>query len=76
MRIGSRHYRSIWTNGDPGIVNVIDQRKLPFEFIVFEIQSPEDAFFAIRHMVVSGAQLIGVTAAYGIFLAGLHSRTK
>ncbi len=75
MRIASKHYRSIWTNGDPGLVNVIDQRKLPFEFKVFELQNAEDAFFAIRHMVVNGASLIGVTAAYGIYLAGFHSST-
>lgn len=74
MRISSRHYRSIWINGDPGIVNVIDQRKLPFEFKVFEIQRAEDAYFAIRNMVVRGARLIGVTASYGIYLAGFHSR--
>lgn len=74
MRIGSKHFRSIWINSDPGIVNVIDQRKLPFEFEVFKIRSAEDAYFAINHHVVRGASLIGVTAAYGVFLAGFHSR--
>jgi len=73
MRIGNTHYRSIWMEGDPGIVRVIDQRKLPFEFEVVELRSAEDAYTAIRKMIVRGAPLIGVTAAYGIYLAGLNS---
>jgi len=61
---------------DPGIVKVIDQRYLPFEFRVKELKSAEDAFHAIREMVVRGAPLIGVTAAYGLYLAALHSEPK
>jgi len=73
MRIGGTHYRSIWTKGDPAVVKVIDQRKLPFAFEIFELHHANDAVMAIREMVVRGAPLIGVTAAYGIYLAGLHS---
>ncbi len=73
MRIGNTHYRSIWMEEYPGIVRVIDQRKLPFEFEVVELRSAEDACTAICEMIVRGAPLIGVTAAYGIYLAGLNS---
>ena len=73
MRIGGVHYRSIWTEGDPAVVKVIDQRKLPFVFEVVEIRTSEEAVRAIRDMVVRGAPLIGVTAAYGVCLAGLQS---
>ncbi len=50
-------------------IQVIDQRHLPFKFEVFGIGSVEDAFFAIREMVVRGAPLIGVTAAFGMYFA-------
>jgi methylthioribose-1-phosphate isomerase len=69
MRIGNTHYRSIWMDDDPAVVKVIDQRKLPFAFEVFEMHDAEDAVMAIREMVVRGAPLIGVTAAYGMYLA-------
>jgi methylthioribose-1-phosphate isomerase len=55
--------------GNSEIVQVIDQRKLPFQFEIFELKTVEDAFFAIKEMVVRGAPLIGVTAAYGMYLA-------
>ena len=73
MRIGDTHYRSIWLDENPGVIRVIDQRKLPFEFEIMDLLSLEDACFAIREMVVRGAPLIGVTAAYGLYLAGLNS---
>jgi methylthioribose-1-phosphate isomerase len=55
--------------GDRGIIEVIDQRYLPFKQEVFSITSLEDTFFAITEMVVRGAPLIGVTAAFGMYLA-------
>ncbi|MFO7933097.1 MAG: S-methyl-5-thioribose-1-phosphate isomerase [Bacteroidales bacterium] len=76
MRIGGTHYRSIWRDEKRAVVKVIDQRKLPFELEVFEMHRPEDAVTAIRDMVVRGAPLIGVTAAYGICLAGVHSSAR
>lgn len=73
MKIQGRHYQTIWLKeGNPEIVQVIDQRKLPFQFEIFELKTVEDAFFAIKEMVVRGAPLIGVTAAYGIYLAILN----
>ncbi len=73
MKINGKHYHTIWLKeDDSAIVQVIDQRKLPFQFEVFEIATAEDAWFAIREMVVRGAPLIGVTAAYGMYLALLE----
>ena len=70
MKINGKHYHTIWLNKDDSkIVRVIDQRKLPFQFQVFDIKTVEDAYFAIKEMVVRGAPLIGVTAAYGMYLA-------
>lgn len=70
MRIEGKQYQTIWIKaGDSRIVQVIDQRKLPFSFENFEIKTTGDACFAIKEMVVRGAPLIGVTAAYGMYLA-------
>ena len=70
MKINGKHYHTIWLNkDDPKIVQVIDQRKLPFQFEIFDLKSVEDAYFAIKEMVVRGAPLIGVTATYGMYLA-------
>jgi methylthioribose-1-phosphate isomerase len=62
-------YRTIWPTGAGGDVAVIDQTRLPFEFQVCTLCSVAEAAAAIRDMVVRGAPLIGVTAAYGVALA-------
>ncbi len=70
MRIEGKQYQTIWTKaGDKRVVEVIDQRKLPFSFEIFDIKTSGDACFAIKEMVVRGAPLIGVTAAYGMYLS-------
>lgn len=73
MKIQGKQYQTIWLKeGNPEIVQVIDQRKLPFQFEIFELKTVEDAFYAIKEMVVRGAPLIGITAAYGMYLAILN----
>ncbi len=68
MKIDGKPYRTIWPVGD-AIVEVIDQTKLPHEFVTLTLRSIEDCAHAIRTMIVRGAPLIGATAAYGIALA-------
>lgn len=76
MQIQGKHYHTIWLKkDDPQVVQVIDQRKLPFQVEVMDLKNSEDAFFAIREMVVRGAPLIGVTAAYGMYLALLEYKS-
>jgi methylthioribose-1-phosphate isomerase len=73
LKIQGKQYHTIWLKeGNPEIVQVIDQRKLPFQFEIFELKTVEDTYFAIKEMVVRGAPLIGVTAAYGMYLAILN----
>ncbi|MCE7933745.1 MAG: S-methyl-5-thioribose-1-phosphate isomerase [Chlorobi bacterium CHB2] len=55
--------------GDPSIVQVIDQRLLPFQRAIHDLRSSHDAAVAIQEMIVRGAPLIGVTGAYGVALA-------
>ena len=73
MRINGTHYRAIWMEEDPGVVKVIDQRFLPFEFRILELRSMTDAYEAIAGMAVRGAPLIGATAAFGLYLAAFRS---
>ena len=68
MRISGTHFRTIWTT-DSGAVRVIDQSRLPFEFVTLDLETVTDAAHAITTMVVRGAPLIGATAAYGMALA-------
>lgn len=70
MKIDGQAYTTIWVDpNDRTVVKVIDQRLLPHEFKVSDLKTCGDAEAAIKDMVVRGAPLIGVTAAYGIYLA-------
>ena len=69
MKVDDRLYRSIWLNDDGWQVDIIDQRRLPFEFVVQQLSTVEAAADAIRDMAVRGAPLIGATVAYGMALA-------
>lgn len=68
MRIDGKAYRTIFVGDDGWTVRVIDQTRLPFEFGLRDLQTAAQAADAIREMVVRGAPLIGVTAAYGVAL--------
>jgi methylthioribose-1-phosphate isomerase len=68
MLVNGKAYQAIWHDAETDKVWVIDQRKLPFSFEVIEIDTVKDCFWAIKEMVVRGAPLIGVAAAYGIYL--------
>ncbi len=70
MKIDGKPYQTIWESGHgPGKIHIIDQRRLPFEFVIEDLVEPEDYAFAIKEMQVRGAPLIGVTAAYGMCAA-------
>jgi methylthioribose-1-phosphate isomerase len=69
MRVDGKNIRPIWYDGKRDTVYVIDQRQLPHEFAVLALASVDDVISAITEMVVRGAPLIGVTGAYGAYLA-------
>jgi methylthioribose-1-phosphate isomerase len=54
--------------GDINGFEFLDQRKLPLDEIYMQGKTLEDAFTAIRDMVVRGAPLIGFTAIAGLVL--------
>jgi methylthioribose-1-phosphate isomerase len=69
MLVNGKSHHTIWAHPDnKEIIQVIDQRKIPFEFEVVDLKTPEDTFEAIKNMKVRGAPLIGITGAYGIYL--------
>ncbi len=74
MNIHGQHYRTIWIDPQrPHIVQIIDQRLLPFEFRIVDLATVADFAHAIKDMTVRGAGLIGATAGYGMYCAALHA---
>ena len=67
MRIGGKKYKTIWYDKD--VVKIIDQTKLPHQFIIKDLKNVQDAINANKTMEVRGAPLIGATAAYGLVLS-------
>jgi len=67
MKINGKAFRTIWF--DKNIVKIIDQTKLPHQFIIKELKTVKDTILAIKNMEVRGAPLIGATAAYGMVLS-------
>ena len=69
MNVHGAPYRTIWVGDDGRSVHIIDQTRLPHEFVTRTLNTVADAAEAIRNMRVRGAPLIGATAAYGVCLA-------
>jgi len=67
MKIEGKNYKTIWFENN--IVKIIDQTKLPHNFLIKELKTCDDAVNAIKNMEVRGAPLIGATAAYGLVLS-------
>jgi len=74
MQVNGKKYNTIWIYpDDDSIVQIIDQRKLPFTFEIVDLKSVFDVYLAIKEMYVRGAPLIGVTAAMGIYIALMNA---
>jgi methylthioribose-1-phosphate isomerase len=84
VKVGGKHFRTIWRKsvtadsscGEPDderVVQLIDQRFLPQEFVIEQVRSVEQMATAIREMHVRGAGLIGASAGYGMYLATLEA---
>ena len=57
-----------WIGDIDGYLELIDQRRLPTEFIKLQCRDVETLFEAIKTLAVRGAPAIGVSAAYGLVL--------
>ena len=67
MKIDGKSYKTIWFENN--LVKIIDQTKLPHQFVIKDLKTVKDAINAIKTMEVRGAPLIGATAAYGLVLS-------
>ncbi|MFN8393467.1 MAG: S-methyl-5-thioribose-1-phosphate isomerase [Bacteroidia bacterium] len=73
MKIDGVHHRSISIRpDDPHTVWIIDQRHLPHHLVWEPLRTAKETAIAIEEMHVRGAPMIGVTAAYGLYLAALE----
>jgi methylthioribose-1-phosphate isomerase len=54
---------------DADAIEIVDQTRLPHQWVIVRIATAAEAAYAIRSMQVRGAPLIGATAAYGLALA-------
>jgi methylthioribose-1-phosphate isomerase len=69
MKVDGTPYRSLWWDTDAEALQIIDQRWLPHDFRIEQLDSLQGFASAIKDMHVRGAPLIGATAAYGMALA-------
>jgi len=58
-----------WVGGVDGFLEIVDQRKLPAQFVKLQCRSVEQVYEAIKTLAVRGAPAIGVAGAYGLVLA-------
>ena len=73
MLVEGKNLTTIWHDPVDGLVKIIDQRLLPHELKIVDLNTLDEAKFAIKEMQVRGAPLIGVTAAYGLYLASKNN---
>ena len=76
MKIEGKEYRTIWFDEKSGSVKIIDQTKLPHQFIIKDLKTTKDAIDSIKNMEVRGAPLIGATAAYGLVLSIIENNDQ
>lgn len=77
MKVDGKDVRPIWVKpGDDKVVQVIDQRQLPHEYVVMDLTDVDQTIYAIQEMVVRGAPLIGATGGYGVYLATVNLLDK
>ena len=69
MNIDGIPTRTLRAHPERGVIDIIDQTRLPHALHWLRLSTLEEAAHAIRAMQVRGAPLIGVTAAYGLALA-------
>src|SRR5512135_149561 len=49
-------------------LHLLDQRRLPFKKVYVKCKTLQDVTKSIKNMTIRGAPLIGIVAAYGLFL--------
>lgn len=74
MNVNGKAFRTIWLKpGNEKLIQIIDQRYLPHQFIIEEIETVDQMAAAIKDMHLRGAGLIGAAAGFGMYLATLEA---
>lgn len=76
MLIQNEYYHTIWLSDNNQSVYIIDQRFLPYQFIIEKLECSEDVYDAIAEMHLRGAPLIGVAGAYGVYFACYEAKKQ
>jgi methylthioribose-1-phosphate isomerase len=77
VKARGKHFRTIWRKpDDQSVVQLIDQRFLPHDFVIEDVRTVEQMAAAIREMHVRGAGLIGASAGYGMYLAAREAAQR
>lgn len=75
MNINGKHFRTICIKeNDDTTIQIIDQRSLPYKFIIEDLKTVDEMAVAIKDMHVRGAPLIGISGAFGMYLATLENK--
>ena len=69
MNVAGKQYRTIWLDNKTGIVSMIDQNALPFEFKIHEAKNYRETCHAIITMITRGAGAIGAAAGFAMVQA-------
>jgi len=70
MKVDGKQYRTIWPKKeDSTIIQIIDQRHLPHQFVIEDLATVDLFAAAIKEMHVRGAGLIGATAGFAFYSA-------
>ena len=69
MKVNGKNLTTIWYDKHEDLIKIIDQTLLPHQLKIVNLTTLSDSIYAIKEMQVRGAPLIGVTAAYGMYLA-------
>ncbi len=74
MNINGKAFRTIWVKSDDEkVIQIIDQRYLPHQFVTEDLCTVDQMATAIKDMHLRGAGLIGAAAGFGIYLATLEA---
>jgi len=74
MLVQNKPFRTVWLKpGEPQVIQIIDQRLLPWRFQIVDLHTVDEVCTAIVEMGVRGAGCIGATAGYGMWLAAIEA---
>ncbi|MEO0095492.1 MAG: S-methyl-5-thioribose-1-phosphate isomerase [candidate division WOR-3 bacterium] len=68
------NFKTIEYDREKNEIIILDQTRLPEKEMYLRLKTVKDVYRAIKTLQVRGAPLIGVTAAYGVVLAGYDNK--